>query len=167
MYDFLVKHPTLPVIGVSAVVAFLSWLSQRRLTRAKHSIDLQNNYMSSMQMLKDLYQVGEWTRSMSSEEVARLAGINIATLICEEDRDKLACLRNALNCLERMSIGIQRKVYDEHLLFNSYASFVIEVWGTFGPYIRAKQVRNPHYYKNFQSLALEWVSKRDAITRRA
>jgi hypothetical protein len=160
---FLKINPTVPIIALTALVALANWRSQQRLTRAKHAIDLQNNYVCSERVLKDMYRVADLSKKLSTEEVERLSKIDATTPATEGDRANLESIRNVLNCFERMAIGIQQDVYDEGLLFNSYATFVTDVWTSFRPYIRAKQVGNNRYYKAFDWLAVNWMTKKEAI----
>lgn len=160
LIEFLDSIPTAPIIFVSAIVAFLSWRSQQRLTRAKHAIDLQNNYLSSQVILTDIYKVADLSREFSADDIERLSFVEVKTAN-KEDKERLESLRTVLNALERMAIGIRRDVYDEELLRSSYATYVIETWVAFLPYIRAKQVNNPRYYQNFDWLAVNWQAKRD------
>lgn len=162
--EFLLKNPTAPIILVSAGVAFASWRSQRQLTRAKHAIDLQNNYLSSERILVDIYKVAELSRQLNATEIERLSCVDVTTAN-KKDRRQLASLRTVLNALERMAIGIRRDVYDTELLYSSYATYVIETWTAFLPYIKAKQATNPRYYKNLDWLALEWQTKRDRFNK--
>lgn len=161
--EFLISNPTAPVVLVSAIVAFLSWRTQKKLTRAKHSIDLQNNYLSSERILADIYRVAELSKELTSDEIERVACINFKFEMSKKDKQRLSSLRTVLNALERMAIGIRMDVYDGDLLFNSYATYVIETWIAFHPYIREKQRANSRYYQNVEWLAREWMSKRDRV----
>lgn len=162
MIDFLYKNPTLPVLLGAFAVACMSWQSQKRLTRAKHSIDLQNNYMSSERILTGMYRLAEMAKTMPSDEMARLSEIDASKCQDEKDRECLSDLRTVLNALERMSIGVRHDVYNEELLFKSYATFVVSTWISYFPYIQAKRASNGRYYENFAWLVLRWRTRLDA-----
>ncbi len=158
---FLLANPTAPVIFGSVVVAMASWRSQRRLTRAKNSIDLQNSYLSSERILPEMYQIAEMSKELGADDILRLATMNVALEASDDDKRRLACLRTVLNALERMAIGIRRDVYDADLLYESYASFVLDTWTAFSPYITEKRKGNNRYYENLCWLAVDWATKRD------
>lgn len=162
---FLLQNPTAPVIFVSVVVAMASWRSQRRLTRAKNSIDLQNSYLSSDRILPEMYHIAELSKELTADEIMRLACLDVSMEATDEDKERLSCLRTVLNALERMAIGIRRDVYDADLLYESYASFVLETWTAFSPYISEKRRTNDKYYENLCWLAVDWGAKRDAKGR--
>ena len=161
---FLQQLPTWPVILLGAVVAFLSWRSQKSLTQAKNSIDLQNNYLSSPGILPAFYAIADLTKKMERLELLHLATADTESFT-EEQQTTLKTIRTVLNALERMAIGVGKSVYDEDLLFNSYATFVTETYDGLEPFISAKQDTNPRYYANFAALAVDWKAKRDKTSK--
>lgn len=162
MWEYLAKHPTLPVLLVSAVLAILSLRIQRRLARSKNSIDLQNNYLASERMHELMVQVAKVAREKDAKWLAELAAIKKQE---GEDKEKIDAINNiriVLNSFERMAIGVGSKVYDEKLLFRSYRGFVTETYEKLYPYIKEKQ-EGGRYYNNFCDLAIKWseLSKDD------
>lgn len=154
--DYIKKNPTLPAVLLSAALAFWSWVTQRRLTRAKNSIDLQNNYMAAQH--EHLVAVADMSSRLVTEEAEALARLENPG---EEERAQLGSIRDALNCLERMAIGIKRDVYEESLLYDSYATYVIKTWIAFRPFVKIKQINAPYYYRNLEWMYTRWRSMRD------
>ncbi|WP_397453904.1 DUF4760 domain-containing protein [Pseudomonas sp. NA-150] len=72
-----------------------------------------------------------------------------------------------LNSWERVAVAVKHDVYDEEMLFNTYASFLITIWNVLSPYIKEKQKKNPKWFIEVQWLAIRWkIRKDDALTKR-
>lgn len=161
LLPFLKKNPTLVLLCLSAVIAFISYKNQRHLTCAKNTIDFQTAFHNSKELNKATTVFADRICHMTSDEVRQLAHV--------KDRDDKVnkSARELLNSWERVAVAVKNDVYDEEMLFNTYASFLLTIWQTLGPYIAEKQKVNPKWYVEFQWLALRWRIRKDAaLTKR-
>lgn len=155
MWKYLGNHPTLPILIVSALLAFFSLRIQRKLARAKNSIDLQNNYLASERMHALMVNVAAVAKHKDAKWLAELAEIDTLDGQPEDKVKAIKDIRIVLNAFERVSIGVDSKVYDEKLLFRSYRGFVIDTHTKLYPYIKEKQ-EDGRYYNHFCQMAERW-----------
>lgn len=158
IFDYLLKNPTLPVVTITAIVAFFSFMSQRHLARSKNSIEFEENYHS-----ENTEQIATTARialhKLNSNELAELAKQENFTT------ENAKAIRELLNIWERVSIAVQYKIYDEDVLFNAYAAGLIWVWEHSQPYISEKRKINPRLYINVDWLAIRWLIKRNNLKK--
>jgi len=118
--------------------------------------------MSSESILNSMYALAEFSKKESASEIINeLVELKEGETPSPEGKELVLNLRTVLNALERMAIGIKSDIYDERLLYSSYASFLISTCVNFLPYIRAKQIENSRYYVNIDWLYLRWKTKMD------
>jgi hypothetical protein len=65
-------------------------------------------------------------------------------------------IRNLLGVLEHMSVGLHTGVYDKDLLYRMTATFIINTYKRFHPYITHMQQKSPKMYIEFERLAKEF-----------
>lgn len=148
MIEFLQKNPALPIYIISAIIAFLSYLFQVKLARVKHSIDFQNSYHDSKDLMASIAKVKELS-TLNKDEITALA-IN-------GNQDVVTIL----NTWERAAIAIKKSIYDEEVLYLAYGTTVIQLWTKLSPFIKKRQEKNPRLYVNFDWLAVKWMAKRN------
>lgn len=160
-WDFLYTNGSVPFICVTAAIAFASWRSQQRLARAKNSIDLQNNFLASQRIHADMVAVAGFANTKDAAWRKELATVT-AGQVSKEQKIALDSLRSVLNAFERVAIGVNNKVYDERLLFESYASFVIDTHLVYSDYLEIKRDGHKSYYVSFCLMAKKWEKLRAA-----
>lgn len=161
LFAFLKKNPTLLFLTISAVIAFISYKNQRHLTCAKNTIDFQTAFHDSKRLNKATTVFADKISAMTTEEIASLAHVKF------RDEEPNRSVRELLNSWERVAVAVKNDVYDEEMLFNTYASFLLNIWSTLSPYIMEKQKVNPKWYVEVQWLALRWKIRKDtALTKR-
>lgn len=101
-----------------------------------------------------MVHVAETARTKGQQGAQALALVSDSAT--DEDKETLNSLRVVLNAFERMAIGVNNKVYDECLLFESYASFVIETHDNYQTYLQMKRDGKKSYYVNFCLMAEKW-----------
>ncbi len=153
---FLVHNPTVPVIAISAVIAYKSLRSQRHLARAKHAIDFQSDYHASKEAQHHNRIVRESTRTLTWDETAALAAPG------HFNDEVVISIREVLNAWEKVAIAIQSDVYDEDILYNAYGSYVVGTWMDLRAYTQVKQAANPRLYVRLDWLAIRWMCRRQS-----
>lgn len=161
LMKFLKKNPTLVFLTISAGIAFISYKNQRHLTCAKNTIDFQTAFHNSKDLNDATTVFSETISVMTTEEISSLA------LVKSRSDEPNKSARELLNSWERVAVAVKNDVYDEEMLFNTYASFLLNIWMTLSPYIKEKQKINPKWYVEVQWLAIRWKIRKDAaLTRR-
>lgn len=102
-----------------------------------------------------MVRVADIAKNKDAKWLTELAEVKSTEDLCEEKKDAIDNIRIVLNAFERVSIGVDSKVYDEKLLFRSYRGFVIETYEKLHPYIKEKQ-EGGRYYNHFCQLAGRW-----------
>lgn len=160
IYEFLKKNPTLIFLSVTALIAYKSYSGQRHLTVAKNTIDFQTAFHNSEDLCKATKIFRTKLRKMNADEIASLA---------DEDRSQEKntwAARELLNSWERVAVAVRNKVYDEEMLYNTYASFLLTIWTDLKPYVTKKQEDNPKFFVQVQWLAIRWqVRKEDKMAK--
>lgn len=144
---------TLFILTCTAVIALCGFFSQKKISRAKNTIDFQNDFISSERIFNAFQESARIARSKISSEMRELA------LDISENESDLKAVRLTLNTLEGLANGVYSGVYEEDILFNSYAYFVTQTYLQYLPYIEEIRKRNPRYYHNFSKLAMNWKEK--------
>lgn len=161
LFTFLKKNPTLVFLTISAGIAFISYKNQRHLTCAKNTIDFQTAFHDSKRLNKATTVFADRISAMTTVEIAALAHVK------SRDEEPNRSVRELLNSWERVAVAVKNDVYDEEMLFNTYASFLLTIWSTLSPYIKEKQKINPKWYVEVQWLAIRWKIRKDAsLTKR-
>lgn len=152
--DFLLKNPTIPIVGVGTIIAFFSLRSQRHLTQAKHTLDFDKDFKEKRWL--NLLTAAALFRSMSHEA---LYGLGKNGRMVSDEADPFTAIAEALNTWEGVAIGLENKVYSEKLLFEAYGTTVVKLYLGTTPFIRARQTANPRLFCNFERLGLRWAAK--------
>lgn len=155
IYAFLKINPTLGFLSVTALMAYKSYFSQRHLTVAKNTIDFQTSFHSS----EDVKKAMEYFLKVISK--LDTAGIEALALKERSLEEGPKSVRELLNSWERVAVAVRNKVYDEEMLYNTYASFLVTVWIILSPYVRKKRVANPEYFVEVQWLAMRWKMRKN------
>jgi Domain of unknown function (DUF4760) len=79
-----------------------------------------------------------------------------------EDYKLEADIRNLLGVLEHMSVGLHAGIYDKDLLYRMTATFIIQTYHRFEPYMMHKRNENPTMYIEFQRLAIEFRRRKES-----
>lgn len=152
--EFLLKNPTIPIIGVGTIIAFFSLRSQRHLTQAKHTLDFDKDFKEKRWV--NLLNAAAIFRSLSHEALYELGK---SGKMVPDETDPFTAIADALNTWEGVAIGFRNKVYSEKLLFEAYGTTVVKLYLGTTPFIRARQVANPRLFYNFERLGLRWAAK--------
>lgn len=160
LYEFLKKNPTLIFLSVTALIAYKNYTGQRHLTLAKNTIDFQTAFHNSDDLCKATKIFNSKLRNLSAAEIAALADEAMS-----QDKKTWAA-RELLNSWERVAVAVRNKVYDEEMLYNTYASFLLTIWVDLKPYVVKKQEKNPKFFVQVQWLAIRWqVRKEDKMSK--
>ncbi len=156
---FLKENPLLFPATLAVFVAVIGIFKQRQTARDKNSIDFE----SSLELSGDYEE---------SWEVFHVAAANRldAPLEAFADIEKYGtredkAIRYILNWWERGANGIERKIYDDSYLYDSYKTHVLTIQTLLSPYIKVVQQRAPSAYEKFNKMALKWRQRRDAEKR--
>lgn len=155
IFFFLKRNPTLIFLSVTSVLAYLSWRSQRHLTRAKHTMDFQVSFSDSETMKKAAKTFHTRLCTMTTEELVALAVQRKP--VKEHDR-----VVQILNAWERVGVALKHDVYDEEMLYDIYGTFLLKLCSTLSPFINQRQAENPKVFVNLKWLALRWQIRRCA-----
>lgn len=155
IFHFLKRNPALIFLSVTSVLAYLSWRSQRHLTRAKHTMDFQVSFSDSETMKKAAKTFHMLLCNMTSEELIQLS---------KSRRPKRQHERvvQILNAWERVAVALKHDVYDEEMLYDIYGTFLLKLCSTLSPFIRDRQSVNPKVFVNLSWLYLKWKARRCA-----
>lgn len=160
IFFFLKRNPTLIFLSVTSVLAYLSWRSQRHLTRAKHTMDFQVSFSDSETMKKAAKTFHTRLCTMSSEELVDLAVQRKPT----KEHDRVVQI---LNAWERVGVALKHDVYDEEMLYDIYGTFLLKLCSTLSPFINQRQAENPKVFVNLKWLAMRWQIRRCATNDKA
>jgi hypothetical protein len=155
IFYFLKRNPTLIFLSVTSVLAFLSWKTQRHLTRAKHTMDFQVSFSDSETMKKAAKTFHNLLCKMTTEELIQLASTRRPT----KQHDRVIQI---LNAWERVAVALKHDVYDEEMLYDIYGTFLLKLCSTLSPFINARQAENPKVFVNLKWLAMRWKVRRSA-----
>ena len=155
MIAFLKANPTVPILIITGIIGFASWHTQRKLARAKNSIDLQNNFIASERIHNKMVYVAS-LKNRDQKWIAKLATIKSLDDATQDQCEAINSIRTVLNAFERISVGIESKVYDEKLIYRSYRGFVVDTYLNLEPYIAAK--KEGRYYNHYCDLAEYWMA---------
>lgn len=150
-----------PLTG-ALIVGVLTLSANRKLARAKNSIDLQNNFLASERIHKRMVYVATIHKSKDAAWIGSLGELKRAGDVTIDQSEAIESLRVVLNAFERVAIGVANDIYDECLLYESYATFVIQTFDVYGDYLSTKSDEGRRYYENFSIMAKRWKDWRHA-----
>ncbi len=158
LYNRLLENPSPLIASATAIfAAYMGIRTQRKLARFKNSVDFQSNCLSKESAKESLEKVCRIAYNGNrTAEIAKLKGKT------SKDEPILKDLMEVLNNFERMAIGIDIKVYDENILFRSYAQTIIDLWNCYSPLVKDLQNRVPVAYTCLERLSLRWTLRRGA-----
>lgn len=151
---YISKNPTLVFLSVTACMAYLSWVTQRHLTRAKHTMDFQGSFSDSEHILKATAFYKSKFHFMTEQQLIELAKN-------DEPCEELDSLKYLLNTWERVGIAVRHDVYDDEMLYETYGTFLLKLCVNLHPYIKERQKGNVRTYANLKWLHLNWQIRRD------
>lgn len=155
IFFFLKRNPTLIFLSVTSVLAYLSWRSQRHLTRAKHTMDFQVSFSDSETMKKAAKTFHKHLCGMTSNELISLSTSRKPS----KQHDHVVQI---LNAWERVAVALKHDVYDEEMLYDLYGTFLIRLCSTLNPFIKHRQADNPKVFVNLGWLYVKWKARRCA-----
>lgn len=160
---YISVNPTLVFLSVTACMAYLSWVTQRHLTRAKHTMDFQGDFSDSEHILKATAIYKTKINLMTKQELIDLAKNDLPS-------EELDSLKYLLNTWERVGIAVRYDVYDDEMLYETYGTFLLKLCVYLHPYIKQRQSGNVRTYANLMWLYLSWKVRRqegvDAVKQR-
>ncbi|WP_416423698.1 DUF4760 domain-containing protein [Pseudomonas sp. App30] len=154
IFFFLKKNPTLIFLTVTSCIAYLSWGSQRHLTRAKHTMDFQVSFSDSEVMRKAAKTFHVKLCKMTSAEIVALAVERKPT----KEHDRVVQI---LNAWERVAVALKHDVYDEEMLYDIYGTLLLKLCSTLNPFIQQRQSANAKVFVNLKWLYLRWKVRRE------
>lgn len=160
-WDFLGRNASLVPLTGALLVGVLTLYTNRKLARAKNSIDLQNNFLASERIHNKMVYVATIHKSKDKAWIDSLGELKKAGDVTIDQAEAIESLRVVLNAFERMAIGVANDIYDECLLYDSYATFVIQTFDVYGSYLFSKTEEGRCYYENFSTMASRWKRWRD------
>lgn len=160
IFFFFKRNPTLIFLSVTSVLAFLSWRTQRHLTKAKHTMDFQVSFSDSETMKKAAKTFHTRLCKMTSEEIVSLAAMR-------HPAKHHAHVVQILNAWERVAVALKHDVYDEEMLYDIYGTFLLKLCSTLSPFINYRQEENPKVFVNLKWLAMKWQVRRCASNDKA
>lgn len=153
IFYFLKRNPTLIFLTLTSCIAYLSWGSQRHLTRAKYTMDFQVSFSDSETMRKAAktfhFKLCKW----STAEIFELAACRAP----KKEHDRVV---HILNAWERVAVAVKHDVYDEEMLYDVYGTFLLKLCSTLSPFINQRQAANPKVFVNLKWLYLRWKIRR-------
>jgi len=159
IFYFLKRNPTLIFLSVTSVIAFMSWRTQRHLTRAKYTMDFQVSFSDSETMKKSAKSFRKHFSRMSTLQLRELAS-------GKKPVKQYKRMSDVLNAWERVAVALKHDVYDEEMLYDIYGTFLIKLWDTVNPFVKERQLENPRVYVNLEWLAMRWKIRRNASLER-
>ena len=154
IFHFLKRNPTLIFLTVTSCLAYLSWGTQRHLTRAKHTMDFQVSFSDSETMKRASRTFHLKLCKMTTAEILGLA--NTRSPKKEHDR-----VTEILNAWERVAVALKHDVYDEEMLYDIYGTFLLRLCSTLSPFIKQRQSNNHRVFVNLSWLYLRWKIRRE------
>lgn len=145
LINFILINPTIPVIVGSVGIAYANFKTQRHLTRSKNAIDFESEYHGEIYE-KVIVEAREYLKYHTADELIALAN---------ETSTSIRHVPEILNIWERAAIAVRHDVYDEHVLFEAYASTFLWFWVRSRPYILEVQKRNEKAY-----VKIDWLATR-------
>lgn len=79
----------------------------------------------------------------------------------EEDKRIAVGMIKILNFIEEIACGIRYGVYDEELLFSSFASQIIDIYEISYLFIKKRQIKNERLFINAEWLSVKWTLQRE------
>lgn len=150
----LMAVSTFIVVLFSAIVAYRAFLSQKRISIAKNTLDFMNCVMALDRTVFHIERTIYVAQNFNSDDLREMAQPSF-----NDEDGFLKSIRLVLNCLEGMANGIRHGVYDDNLLYSSYGSFVMLTYSNFHPYIEAVKCRNESYYSSLALINARWMAK--------
>lgn len=154
IFHFFKRNPALIFLTVTSCLAYLSWGTQRHLTRAKHTMDFQVSFSDSETMKRASKTFHLKLCKMSSAEILALA----STRCPKKEHDRVT---EILNAWERVAVALKHDVYDEDMLYDIYGTFLLRLCFTLGPFIKQRQLKNHRVFVNLNWLYLRWKIRRE------
>lgn len=155
IFYFLKRNPTLIFLSVTSILAYLSWRSQRHLTRAKHTMDFQVSFSDSETMKKAAKTFHMRLCDMTSDEIVQLS-------ISRKPSKQHGRVVQILNAWERVAVALKHDVYEEEMLYDIYGTFLLKLCFNLGPFISHRQAANSKVFMNLSWLYLRWKTRREA-----
>lgn len=150
-FTFISQNPTVPIVGMGALIALVSLRSQQHLTRAKHTLDFdkefKDKYKKTLIAARDVLVAKSWSELRRLGTHGRMS---------KDDQDEFTVLVEALNIWEGIAIGLKKSVYGEEQLFEAYGSTVVWLYKNTLPFVNARRAENSRLFANFVSLGLRW-----------
>jgi fumarate reductase subunit C len=153
IFHFLKRNPAVIFLTVTSVLAYLSWRSQRHLTRAKHTMDFQVSFSDSETMKKAAKTFHTLLCNMSTDELVRLS-------VSRKPSKQHERVVQILNAWERVAVALKHDVYDEEMLYDIYGTFLLKLCSTLSPFINHRQELNPKVFVNLSWLYVKWRARR-------
>lgn len=154
------QNPTVPIGILAAAIAYLSYLSTRKHWRYRNTIDKFAIYRTD----DDRRRFGLLNAVL--ENPAEYPMIDLASFKSPSPQHSQA-VKDTLNEWEEIALGAKYGIYDEVVLYEYYGSIALVHWTAMLPFIRARQQVNPKSWREFDTMALRWLVRRDASRRTA
>lgn len=123
------------------------------MTRAKYTMEFQVSFSDSETMKKAKKTYEKHFSRMTTDQLRILAET-------KQPRKHNERMCEVLNAWERVGVAIRHKVYDEEMLYEVYGTFLIKMWDTVSPFVKARQKQNERFYVNLEQLARKWKVRR-------
>ena len=160
------QHVYAPIsVMISAVAAItaaaVTIKSNRHTFMQTNSLSFQQNLQSDSEYNRSILIVSAAMNNVLKKPLTEFA--DTSKIVTKEDKRTLKAIRYVLNTWEQAAASCRHNLYDEHHLYQSHKSMVIQIGIQFRGFIHEVQElrNNPDIYNNFTWLTLHWTIRRD------
>ena len=145
-------------------VATVTIKSNRHTFMQTNSLAFQQALQSDEHYKEAIKGVAKAMSNRKEKPLVFYAGIN--NLSSDKDKESLDNIRYVINVWERAATACVKGIYDEHYLYTTHKSMVIDIGIQFRYFIHEVQEsrNNPDFYKYFTQLVVLWSKRRNLFS---
>lgn len=158
--------PTCILISAIAAitVATVTIKSSRHTFKQTNSLAFQQALQNDEHYKKALKGVSQAMSNRKAKPLVFYA--NPDNIKSNDDKETLDNIRYVINVWERAATACVKEIYDEHYLYTTHKSMVLDIGIQFRRFIHEVQENrnNPDIYKYFTQLVVLWSKRRDLFS---